>query len=278
MAAEDQAPRTKPRPDKAKKRKKPKKDKWGQPLSAAAAEEEPSVEPEQEAPAEGVEPAAGAEEEAAAEGYEPGKVVASGLPYTTTEADIRKLFEFYGPLLSVQLSRFPDSGNFRGLAFVCFEVHTHYTSFLQALHYITFRSIALVDADVLDEDAVKSLELDGFKIGNRYMRVERCRITASSNKKRKAEFQTDPEKSVGCLSAYVGNLSWNVTEKDLRAFFKSSKIASIRFAIDKRTGGSRGFCHVDFQDDESLEQAVAMNQSELQGRPVKVAYSVSNRG
>ncbi|RLN15478.1 RNA-binding protein CP33, chloroplastic [Panicum miliaceum] len=203
MAAEDQAPRTEPRPDKAKKRKKPKKDKWGQPLSAASAE----------------------------------------------------------------LSRFPDSGNFRGLAFVCFES---------------------------DEDAVKSLELDGFKImltknpflltyaylysGNRYMRVERCRVTASSNKKRKTEFQSDPEKSLGCLSAYVGNLSWNVTEKDLRDFFKSSKIASIRFAIDKRTGGSRGFCHVEFQDDESLEKAVAMNQSELQGRPVKVAYSVSNRG
>ncbi|CAL4937365.1 unnamed protein product [Urochloa decumbens] len=249
MAAEDQAPCTKPRPDKAKKRKKPKKDKWGQPLSAAAAEEEPSVEPEEEAPA------AGAEEEAAAaavaESYEPCKVVASGLPYTTTEADIRKLFEFYGPLRSVQLSRFPDSGNFRGLAFVCFES---------------------------GEDAVKSLELDGFKIGNRYTRVERCRVTACSNKKRKAEFQTDPEKSVGCLSAYVGNLSWNVTEKDLRAFFESSKIASIRFAVDKRTGGSRGLCHVDFEDDESLENAVAMNQSELQGRPVKVAYSVSNRG
>jgi len=251
MAAEDQAPRTEPRPDKAKKRKKAKKDKWGQPLSAAAAEVEPSVEPAQDPPAEGVAPAAGAVAAAAVEGYEPSKVVASGLPYTTTEADIRKLFEFYGPLGSVQLSRFPDSGNFRGLAFVCFES---------------------------DEDAVKSLELDGFKIGNRYMRVERCRVTASSNKKRKTEFQTDPEKSLGCLSAYVGNLSWNVTEKDLRDFFKSSKISSIRFAIDKRTGGSRGFCHVDFQDDDSLEKAVAMNQSELQGRPVKVAYSVSNRG
>ncbi|GJN30130.1 hypothetical protein PR202_gb18410 [Eleusine coracana subsp. coracana] len=251
MAAEDHAPRTKPHGDKSKKRKKPKKDKWGQPISAAADAEVPLVEPEQEPPAE--DPAAEAEEAPApvAEGYEPSKVVASGLPYSTTEAEIRKLFEFYGPVRSVQLSRFPDSGQFRGLAFVCFES---------------------------DEIAASSLELDGFKIGNRFMRVERCRVTAGSNKKRKAEFQTDPEKSEGCLSAYVGNLSWNVTEKDLRDFFKSSKIASIRFAIDKRTGGSRGFCHVDFQDDESLEKAVAMNQSELQGRPVTVAYSVSNRG
>lgn len=250
MAAEEQAPRTKPHPDKSKRRKKPKKDKWGQPLAPAA--EEPSVEPEQELPA-AEEVRAAAQVAAEAGGYEPGKVVASGLPYTTTEADIRKLFGFYGPLRSVQLSRFPDSGNFRGLVFVCFES---------------------------DEDAIKSLDLDGFKIGSRYMRVERCRMTTTttSNRKRKSEFQTDPEKSEGCLSAYVGNLSWNVTEKDLRDFFKSSTIASIRFAVDKRTGGSRGFCHVDFEDDDSLEKAVAMNQSELQGRPVKVAYSVSNRG
>ncbi|ONL93135.1 phragmoplastin interacting protein 1 [Zea mays] len=257
MAAEDQTPCTKLRPGKAKTRKKTKRDKWGQPISAAAADEEPSVEPEQEHPAGVVEAAVQVEKEeeeeatAAAEGYEPGKVVASGLPYTTTEADIRKLFEFYGPIQSMQLSRFPDSGNFRGLAFLCFES---------------------------EEDAIKSLELDGFKIGSRYMRVERCRVTATSNKKRKAEFETDPKKSEGCLSAYVGNLSWNVDENDLRGFFGPSKIASVRFAVDKRTGGSRGFCHVEFQDDESLEKAIAMNQSKLQGRPVKVAYSVSNRG
>uniref|UniRef100_A0A453J5W5 RRM domain-containing protein n=1 Tax=Aegilops tauschii subsp. strangulata TaxID=200361 RepID=A0A453J5W5_AEGTS len=169
---------------------------------------------------------------------------------TTTEEEIRELFDQFGPIRSLQLSRFPDSGNFRGLAFVTFES---------------------------DEVAMKSLELDGSKIGNRFMRVERCRVTASSKRQKKTEFQSDPEKPDGCLSAYVGNLSWNITEKDLRDFFKSSRIASIRFAIDNRTGDSRGFCHVDFEDDESLEKAVGMNQSELRGRPVKIAYAIINR-
>jgi hypothetical protein len=145
MAADDHTPRTKPHSDKTKKRKKPKKDKWGQPISAAADAEEPLVEPEQESPAKDV----AAEEEAeeapapAAESYETSKVVASGLPYSTTEAQIRKLFEWYGPIQSVQLSRFPDSGQFRGLAFVCFEVCTYQTSdfLVKELHYITLRSI-----------------------------------------------------------------------------------------------------------------------------------------
>ncbi|CAM0870307.1 unnamed protein product [Alopecurus aequalis] len=248
MAAEDQPPRAQANPERTKKRKKPKKDKWGQPIAAAA--DERAV--EQEAPEAPVAAAAAAEEEAGqrAEGYESGKVVASGMPYTTTEEEIRGLFDRFGPIRSLQLSRFPDSGNFRGLAFVTFES---------------------------DEVAMKSLELDGQELGNRFMRVERCRITASSKRQKKSEHQSDPEKPEGCLSAYVGNLSWNIAEKDLRDFFTSSRIASIRFAIDKRTGDSRGFCHVDFEDDESLEKAVAMNQSELRGRPVKIAYAIINR-
>ncbi|KAG8073234.1 hypothetical protein GUJ93_ZPchr0006g42599 [Zizania palustris] len=253
MAAEDQTPRTQPSTGKSKKRKKPKKDKWGQTIPTAG--DHPAVEPEQEPTEEPVPAAAAAaaqeEEEEEAGIYENGKVVASGLPYTTTEEEIRELFERFGTIGSLQLSRFPDSGNFRGLAFVSFESN---------------------------EIAMKSLELDGFKIGNRFMRVERCRMAAGSKRKRTTEFQTDPEKADGCLSAYVGNLKWDVTETVLRDFFKSLKIGSIRFAINKRTGDSRGFCHIDFEDDESLEKAVGMNQFELHGRPIKIAYAVSNRG
>uniref|UniRef100_A0A0D9VNV6 RRM domain-containing protein n=1 Tax=Leersia perrieri TaxID=77586 RepID=A0A0D9VNV6_9ORYZ len=249
MAAEEHPPRTNPAAGKTKKRKKPKKDKWGQTIPDTG--DQPAVEPpEEQIPAV---PAAAEEEEEGDEAgiYEAGKVVASGLPYTTTEEEIRELFERFGPLRSLQLSRFPDSGNFRGLAFVSFESN---------------------------EEAMKSLELDGFKIGNRFMRVERCRIAAGSKRKKTTKFKTDPKKADGCLSAYVGNLKWDVTETDLREFFKSLKIASIRFAINKRTGDSRGFCHIDFEDDESLEKAVGMNQSELCGRPIKISYAVSNRG
>ncbi|KAL5210388.1 hypothetical protein ABZP36_006011 [Zizania latifolia] len=144
-------------------------------------------------------PAAAAAE--ATEIYETGKVVASGLPYAITEAEIQELFERFGPFRSLQLSRFSDSGNFRGLAFVSFESN---------------------------EVAMKSLELDGFKIGIRFMRVQRCRMAAGSKRKRTMEFQTDPEKVDGFLSAYVGNLKWDVTETVLRDFFKSLKIESIR--------------------------------------------------
>ncbi|RRT53682.1 hypothetical protein BHE74_00022582 [Ensete ventricosum] len=111
--------------------------------------------------------------------------------------------------------------------------------------------------------------------GNRFVKVERCRLCPQ--RKRKFEFLDEPKKVDGCFSAYVGNLSWDVTEDDIRDCFKDSKISSVRFALDKRTGQSRGFCHIDFKDDESLEEAMKKNQFEFLGRPMKIAYAISNR-
>ena len=111
--------------------------------------------------------------------------------------------------------------------------------------------------------------------GNRFVKVERCR--GNPQRKRKSEFLSEPKKLDGCFSAYIGNLSWDVTEDDIRECFEESKISSVRFAFDKRTGEFRGFGHVDFEDDESLEEAMKKNQVELHGRPMKIAYAVSNR-
>lgn len=103
------------------KRKKIKKDKWGQPLLP---EPEDGEEEEQLAPveAEAAETGPGSGDGGGEEAYEAHKVVASGMPYSTTEEEIRELFEECGPIRQLQLSRFPDSGNFRGLAFITFEV------------------------------------------------------------------------------------------------------------------------------------------------------------
>lgn len=63
----------------------------------------------------------------------------------------------------------------------------------------------------------------------------------------------------------------------MRRFFQGSKIEAIRFAVDKETGGFRGFGHVDFADDNSLEAAMKLDQMEVLGRPIRIAYSVPKR-
>ena len=77
---------------------------------------------------------------------------------------------------------------------------------------------------------------------------------------------------------YVGNLSWDITEDDLRKLFSDCKISSIRFGIDKETEEFRGYAHVDFSDSLSLTMALKLDQQIVCGRPVKISCAVPNKG
>lgn len=73
---------------------------------------------------------------------------------------------------------------------------------------------------------------------------------------------------------YVGNLSWEITEEELKKFFSNCNIASIQFGMDKETGEFRGYAHVDFSDSQSLKTALKLDQSVLFGRPVRISCAV----
>lgn len=108
-------------PRKTNKKAKVKKDKWGQPLLVPVDDAEQAREDEQfqwNVEEKAVVPEQGTES------HELTKVVVSGMPYSATENQIRDLFKDIGPVAQLQLSRFPDSGSFRGLAFVTFQVPT----------------------------------------------------------------------------------------------------------------------------------------------------------
>lgn len=77
---------------------------------------------------------------------------------------------------------------------------------------------------------------------------------------------------------YIGNLSWDVTEDDLKKLFVNCKIASIRFGMDKETGEFRGYAHVDFSDGISLKTALKLDQKIIHGRPVKIRCAVPKKG
>ena len=77
---------------------------------------------------------------------------------------------------------------------------------------------------------------------------------------------------------YVGNLSWDITEEDLRKFFSGCKVSSIRFGMDKETQEFRGYAHVDFSDKNSLAMALKLDQEIVCGRPAKISYAVPKKG
>ncbi len=74
------------------------------------------------------------------------------------------------------------------------------------------------------------------------------------------------------MKLFVGNLSWNTGENDLRDHFSVfGQIEECRLITDRETGRSRGFGFVTFTDADSANNAIAeLDGRELDGRPLKV--------
>ncbi len=71
---------------------------------------------------------------------------------------------------------------------------------------------------------------------------------------------------------YVGNLSYNVDDKQLEeAFASAGTVESATVVMDKMTGRSRGFGFVEMANDDEAQKAIeAMDGKDLDGRALKV--------
>ena len=71
---------------------------------------------------------------------------------------------------------------------------------------------------------------------------------------------------------YVGNLSYEATEDDLRqAFSAHGEVSSVSIIMDKMTGRSRGFGFVEMPDKNQANAAIqALNLQEVRGRAITV--------
>ncbi len=71
---------------------------------------------------------------------------------------------------------------------------------------------------------------------------------------------------------YVGNLSYEATEDDLRQAFEAhGEVSSVAIIKDKATGRSRGFGFVEMSDNGQAQSAIkALNLYEIRGRSITV--------
>lgn len=71
---------------------------------------------------------------------------------------------------------------------------------------------------------------------------------------------------------YVGNLSYNTTENELRDLFaQSGEISEINVITDRFTGQPKGFAFVQMVNQVDAEKAIRMfNDQELDGRRLTV--------
>ncbi len=74
------------------------------------------------------------------------------------------------------------------------------------------------------------------------------------------------------MKLYVGNLSFNTSESQLRELFEAhGQVSSASLVMDRDTGRPRGFGFVEFSNDDEARAAInALNGKNVDGRDLTV--------
>ena len=74
------------------------------------------------------------------------------------------------------------------------------------------------------------------------------------------------------INIYVGNLSYQATEQELREMFAShGEVGNVTIIKDRDSGRSKGFGFVEMEDNSAGLRAIdALNGKDLGGRPLKI--------
>jgi RNA recognition motif-containing protein len=74
------------------------------------------------------------------------------------------------------------------------------------------------------------------------------------------------------MNIYVGNLSYGMSEDELReAFGAFGEVSSVKILMDRETGRSRGFGFVEMPNRNEAETAIAqLNGKDVGGRALRI--------
>eukprot|EP00984_Skeletonema_dohrnii_P004435 scaffold1582_cov143-Skeletonema_dohrnii-CCMP3373.AAC.3 len=184
-------------------------------------------------------------------------VFIEGLPFTSSEDQIRAFFTDLGcnDILQLRLPVWQDSGRLRGFGHVVFASQETRTRAL-------------------------SSEVNGKELGGRYITVKEANAPRAGTTIGAAlGGRPVREQPQGCKTVFVRNLPYNATEEEiLESFRVCGKIldGGVRIARNHSTGQSKGFCYVEYKNEEgalaSVQKAAKPFGLQVQGRPVFVDY------
>ncbi len=81
------------------------------------------------------------------------------------------------------------------------------------------------------------------------------------------------------MNMYVSNISFRISEADLRGLFEQfGVVTSAKIITDRETGRSRGFGFVEMPSDEDADKAMkGLNNKEVEGRALSVSEAREKR-
>jgi nucleolin len=171
-------------------------------------------------------------------------VYVEGISYSASEADVEGYFASCGPIASLRMPRWHDSGKPRGYAHVEFE-----------------------SRDARDA----ALELDGGDLLGRYLKVSAANERVAPGAGGGGAGKARPEG--GCKSVFLKNLPYDADEDALRAVLsKYGEVTSVRVVRDSGTQRSKGFAYAEFGTTAAADAVVRAAALKCGGRPLIVDY------
>ena len=168
-----------------------------------------------------------------------------GLPFETTETELKNIFSKYGEIVRVYLPKYKNTQKNIGHCYIYFSN---------------------------EESAQKSLELNNHRIRNRYMEISLSNIRNNNFKDSNEKIDPD-DVPLDCTTAFVKNLAYHITEKEVEEKFKTcGDINQIRFVYEPQTNKFKGFCYIDFKEHKGLLKALKLNGSFFGNRKLYVDY------
>ncbi|WCJ22510.1 RNA-binding (RRM/RBD/RNP motifs) family protein [Euphorbia peplus] len=181
----------------------------------------------------------------------PCELYVCNLPRSCDIPELVEMFKPFGTVLSVEVSRNPETGVSRGCG------------------YVTMGSINFA------RNAIAGL--DGSDVGGREMRVK-FSVDMSSSRNNHIALNSTTTKNLTYESPYkiyIGNLSWKIKPEDLRnEFSQFGTVVSARVMSDRKAGKNRSYAFLSFSSDTERDAALSLNGKEFGGRVLVVREGV----
>jgi len=182
-------------------------------------------------------------------GYDPEarelkKLFVGSLEFSTTEDEVNEYFSKYGDIVSVSISKFPDSGKSRGFAFV------------------TFQSAKTVDQVQQSRPHV---------IKGRKLETKRATPKHLVGK---------PESQVSTTKIFIGppevrskghsGLTEEISDEDLTEYFgQFGTLVKVQQMRWEDSGKKRGYGYVEFTDEDAVDKAVLVRTHIIKDREIE---------
>lgn len=126
---------------------------------------------------------------------------------------------------------------------------------------------------------VKEMEEETEKLKRMQEEVDRqFNVSPSSRTNQPPSLTLEEKQEIDTRSIYVGNVDYSTTADDLEKHFHGcGSVNRVTILTDKFTGHPKGFAYVEFADKDSVQIAVALDESSFRGRIIRVCPKRTNR-